>query len=181
MHNHAVSVDGAYLAATGLDVSSRDYQLMKITWKMRLSLLIDRYVTAPLLKGIVNLFQFFFVWLDKITGNEIPSISDEEALQEYRNRTMLLVNNVPDEFKDLLPLARKWGVGDDAIRGDVTEAATEAEKQELVSTLTGKLGAIDRWIDSFPEGMMSDEAAAFMYMGEAIDELGLDIEYEQPK
>ena len=45
--------------------------------------------------------------------------------------------------------------------------------------LTGKLGAIDRWIDSFPEGTMSDEAAAFMYLGEAIEELGLDIEYEQ--
>ena len=148
---------------------------------MRVSLLIDRYVTAPLLKGFVNLFQLLFVLFDKITGNEIPSISDEEALQEYRSRTMLSIKNVPNEFKELLPLATKWDIGDDAIRGDVTDAATEADKLELVSALTGKLGAIDRWIDSFPEGMMSDEAAAFMYMGEAIDELGLDIEYEQPK
>ena len=148
---------------------------------MRVSLLIDRYVTAPLLKGFVNLFQLLFVLFDKITGNEIPSISDEEALQEYRSRTMLSIKNVPNEFKELLPLATKWGIGDDAIRGDVTDAATEADKLELVSALTGKLGAIDRWIDSFPEGRMSDEAAAFMYMGEAIDELGLDIEYEQPK
>lgn len=154
---------------------------MKITRKMRLSLFIYRFVTAPLLRGIVNFFQFFFVCLDKITGSEAPPISDEEALQEYRNRTVLSVKNVPNEFKDLLPLARKWGIGDDAIRGDVTEAATQAERQELVSALTGKLCAIDRWIDSFPEGMMSDEAAAFMYMGEAIDELGLDIEYGQPK
>ena len=88
---------------------------------------------------------------------------------------------MPGEFRDLVPLAIKWGIGDDAIRGDVTEAATEADKLELVSALTGKLGAIDRWVDSFPEGAMTDEAAAFMYMGEAVDELGLDIEYDQSK
>lgn len=151
---------------------------MKITWKMRLSLLIDKFVTAPLSKAVVGLFQFFFVWLDKITGNEIPSVSDEEELAEYRSGTVLSENNVPAEFVDLLPLATKWGIGDDAIRGDVTDAATEVDKRELASALAGKLGAIDRWIASFPEGGMSDEAAAFMYMGEAIEELGLDIEYE---
>lgn len=140
-----------------------------------------RFVTAPLLKGIVNLFQFFFVWLDKITGNEIPSVSDEDALQEYRHRTKLSKKNVPIEFRELLPLAIKWGIGDDAIRGDVTDAATEPEKRALAEALAGKLGAIDKWIDSFPEGKMSEEAAAFMYMGEAVDELGIDIEYEQPK
>lgn len=154
---------------------------MKITWTMRLSLLVDKYLTGPLLKGTVSFFQFLFVWLDKLTGNEISAISDEEALQEYRDRTVLSMKNVPDEFRDLVPLALKWGIGDDALRGDVTDAATDADKLELVSALTGKLGAINRWIDSFPEDAMTDEAAAFMYMGEAIEEIGLDIEYDQSK
>ncbi|MET0121271.1 MAG: hypothetical protein ABW124_09530 [Candidatus Thiodiazotropha sp. 6PLUC9] len=151
---------------------------MKVGWKTRIYFYTYKYVTGPLLDNIVNLFQGFFILLDKATGNEIPPISDTEALREYRNRTNLLVNNVPTEFQALLPLAIKWGIGDDAIRGEVTEAATEIEKLELASSLSGKLGAIDKWIDSFPEDLMSDEAAAFMFMIEAVEELGLDIEYE---
>ena len=138
--------------------------------------MVYKYVTGPLLNGIVQIFQFFFVWLDKITGNEIPPISDEEALQEYRNGMTLSIDNVADEFKGLFPLAIKWGIGDDAIRGDVTDSATESDIQELVAALTGKLDSIDRWIDSYPEGTMTDEAAAFMYMGEAIEEMELNIE-----
>ncbi|MES9941669.1 MAG: hypothetical protein ABW104_01655 [Candidatus Thiodiazotropha sp. 6PLUC2] len=151
---------------------------MKVGWKTRIYFYTYKYVTGPLLDNIVNLFQGFFILLDKATGNEVPPISDTEALREYRNRTNLLVNNVPTEFQALLPLAIKWGIGDDAIRGEVTEAATEIEKLELASSLSGKLGAIDKWIDSFPEDLMSDEAAAFMFMIEAVEELGLDIEYE---
>ena len=151
---------------------------MKDGWKTRISFYTNKYVTEPLLDIIVNLFQGFFILLDKVTGNEIPPINDEEDLREYRNRTNLLANNVPIEFQALLPLAIKWGISDDAIREDVTEAATEIEKLELTSALSGKLGAIDRWIDSFPEGLMSDEAAAFMFMIEAVEELGLDVEYE---
>jgi len=146
---------------------------------MKLSLLIDKYVIGPSFKVIIQFFQFFFVCIDKLTGKEISVIIDEEELQEYRNDITLSVENVPDEFKKLLPLATKWGVGDDAIRGDITDSATESDKQELIVALTGKLGSIDRWIDSYPEGSMTEEAAAFMYMGEAIDEMELEIAYDE--
>ena len=138
--------------------------------------MVDKYVTGPLLNGIVQIFQFLFDCLGKVTGNEIPAISDEDELQEYRDGMNLSIDNVPDELKELFPLAIKWGIGDDAIRGDVTDSATEADILELVVALTGKLDSIDRWIGSYPEGTMTDEAAAFMYMGEAIDEMELDID-----
>lgn len=161
--------------------SLQEYRLMKINWKIKLSLFIYKYVTGPLTAGIVNLFQCLFVWLDKVTGNEVSPISDEEALQEYRDHTRLTKDDVPDEFKDLIPLAIKWGIGDDAIRGDVVEAATESDKLELESALSGKLAAIDKWIQSFPEDSMTDEAAAFMYLAEAVEELEMDIEYGQSR
>ena len=147
---------------------------MKISWKMRLYLSLDKYVLGPLLKVIVSVFQFLFICLDKITGAEIPAMSDEEELQEYGKCTTLSIENVPDELKGLFPLALKWGIGDDAIRGDVTDSATESDKQELVAAVAGRLCSMDRWINSFPEGLMTDEAAAFMYMGEAIEEMELD-------
>lgn len=136
----------------------------------------DKYFIAPLSNGIVNFFQFIFVWLDKISGNEEQPSSAKDELREYRNNTTLSADNIPNELKSLLPLAVKWGIGDDAVRGDATDAATSSDKQELVSALTGKLSRIDEWIGSFPEGSMPDEAAAFMYMGEAIDEMDLRIQ-----
>ena len=151
---------------------------MKIDWTTRLSLLFYKYVTGPLSNFIVLLFHNFFVLLDKITGNEHPGTTDEEALQEYRKKMNLEAANVPAEFRGLLPLAVTWGIGDDAIRGDVVEAATEADKRNLELALNGKLGAIDRWITSFPEVSMSREAEAFMYLCEAVEELGLNIDYE---
>lgn len=88
-------------------------------------------------------------------------------------------NNVPADLRDIFPIAKKWGIGDDAIRGDVTMAATEEDKFELIYTLNGKLYLIDKWLESFSdEEPMSDEAAAFMYLAEAVDELGLDVKYE---
>lgn len=152
--------------------------LMKIGWTTRLSLLFYKYVTGPLTDGIVFLFHNLFVWLDKLTGNEVPGMSNEEALEDYRKHMNLEPANVPIEFRGLLPLAVTWGIGDDAIRGDVVDAATEADKRDLVTALNGKLGAIDRWITSFPEVSMSREAEAFMYLCEAVEELGLDIDYE---
>ena len=137
-----------------------------------------KYVTGPLTDSIVSLFHHLFVWLDKVTGNERRGMSDEEALKQYREQMNLEPANVPVEIRSLLPLAMTWGIGDDAIRSDVVEAATEADKHSLASALNGKLGAIDRWIKSFPEVSMSREAEAFMYLCEAVEELGLDVDYE---
>ena len=150
---------------------------MKITLKERLGLFVDKYLTAPLWRLVTRTFDSFLSGMDRIMGNEVPPVSDEEQLREYRSGTELSSENVPAEFRDLLPLATKWGIGDDAIRGDVTEAATEAEKQHLVEALAGRMSALDQWVMSFSEDKMSDEAAAFMYMGEAVDEMDLDIDW----
>ncbi len=152
--------------------------LMKFDWPTRLSLLLYKYVTGPITDGIVFLFQSFFVWLDKLTGNEIRETSNDKELEKYRKQMNLQPANVPVEIRSLLPLAVTWGIGDDAIRSDVVEAATDADKHSLASALDGKLGAIDRWITSFPEVSMSREAEAFMYLCEAVEELGLDVDYE---
>jgi hypothetical protein len=64
-------------------------------------------------------------------------------------------------------------VGD--TESDAARLIAEREKTALVVTLREKLGTIDRWLDSFPEGTMSDEAAAFMYLAELVEELGLEI------
>lgn len=66
------------------------------------------------------------------------------------------------------------GIGDDVLRNEMRERATDAEKQALTDALAGRHACITAWLDSFPQGQpMSEEAAAFMYMQLGTDEMGL--------
>ena len=85
-------------------------------------------------------------------------------------------DQVPESLHDLLPLAAKWGIGDDIIRSDLHSKVGEDEKRELQDALKGRSAAISRWLDSFGTDPMSAEAGAFMYMLLGVEELGLRIE-----
>lgn len=81
---------------------------------------------------------------------------------------------VPEPLRDLLPLAAKWGIGDDIIRNDFEQKASEGEKQELKELLSGRTAEVTQWLDSFGVGKpMPEEAACFMYMLESLDEMRL--------
>jgi len=84
------------------------------------------------------------------------------------------LEKVPEQLRDLLPLAAKWGIGDDIIRDDFEQKASEDEKQELKNSLSGRTAEVTQWLDSFEAGKpMPKEAACFMYMLEALAEMGL--------
>ena len=78
---------------------------------------------------------------------------------------------VPDRLRDLIPLAEKWGIGDDIIRFDFEEKAAPSERDELVRSVAARLTQINAWLETTRATHMSDEAAAFMYMAEAYAEI----------
>lgn len=78
---------------------------------------------------------------------------------------------VPQDLRHLVPLAEQWGIGDDVDRYAKVERADAAERQALRSAVRPHDRRITEWLDSFGEGLMSDEAAAFMYMLIAIEEM----------
>jgi len=81
---------------------------------------------------------------------------------------------VPENLRDLLPLAAKWGIPDDIIRDDFEQKASDEEKEAFKNSLTGRTAEITQWLDSFElNEPMSTEAAQFMYMLEALDEMKL--------
>lgn len=93
-------------------------------------------------------------------------------------RVRLNPARVPGELRAVVPFAERWGIGDDAIREAALDAATDEEKSEFAAAVNPYNARITKWLDSFPQGSgMSDEAAAFMFMQSALDELGL---YEGP-
>jgi hypothetical protein len=78
---------------------------------------------------------------------------------------------VPADLRDLVPLAQRWGIGDDVVRSARVEKATEAERSELRAAFGPRQAAITAWLDSFGKGPMPEEAAAFMYTQLAIEEM----------
>ena|SRR5579871_5333122 len=56
---------------------------------------------------------------------------------------------VPDNLSDLIPLAEKWGWGDEEIRDRVIEKASLAEKRLLTTTVTkDRMDQIETWLKS---------------------------------
>lgn len=85
--------------------------------------------------------------------------------------TRLDANNVPAELRHLVPLAERWGIGDDVDRNAAVDRATPAERAELERAVTPVHARITAWLDSFGQQPMPDEAAAFMYMQLALEEM----------
>lgn len=91
---------------------------------------------------------------------------------EHRRILKLDPARVPTSLHHIIPLAEKWGIGDDIIRNDVIDKSSPAVKRELHDALYEPFEGITEWIDSFGGRPLSPEAEAFMYMQTALDEMG---------
>jgi hypothetical protein len=107
-----------------------------------------------------------------------PILPARELQRRYglyaENRPVIRLDpeNVPSSLRDLIPLAETWGIGDDIMRLDFEEKASDAAKRALVSSLGGRIPDVQEWLRSQPAGTgMSEEAAAFMYLLSAWDEV----------
>jgi hypothetical protein len=113
----------------------------------------------------------FVLLLPIIFGSGCTGNQQENTRSKVTN---INAEMVPEKLRPLIPLAEKWGQGDDGDREDVTSAATPAERAELRSALARYGDDITAWLDSFGDGRdMPDEAAAFMYMQLAAEEFDI--------
>jgi len=78
---------------------------------------------------------------------------------------------VPEALRPLVPVAQTWGIGDDVERADYIARASAADREELRQAIAPHQARITAWLDSFGAHPMSDEAAAFMYMQLAVEEM----------
>ena len=83
----------------------------------------------------------------------------------------LNANNVPEDLRHLVPFAERWGIGDDVDRNAAVDGATADERAELERALAPSDARITAWLDSFRQQPMTHEAAAFMYMQLALEEM----------
>jgi nucleotidyltransferase/DNA polymerase involved in DNA repair len=78
---------------------------------------------------------------------------------------------VPAELRHLIPMAERWGIGDDVDRNAKVDRATSAEREELRAAVEPHEAAITAWLNSFGQGQLSDAAGTFMYMQLALEEI----------
>jgi hypothetical protein len=71
---------------------------------------------------------------------------------------------VPENLRDLVPLAERWGVTCDVTRHDVAEKANEEELAALAAALRGRHGEIVDFLYSTEPTHQSDEQSAFQAM-----------------
>jgi hypothetical protein len=86
---------------------------------------------------------------------------------------------VPPDLRHLIPLAEKWGIGDDIIRNDLIDKSSSVEKRELHDALYEPFERITEWLNSFARSPLSEEAAAFMHLQSALAEMGFYISEEK--
>ena len=77
---------------------------------------------------------------------------------------------VPPQFKDLVPLARKWGIGDDSARSTCVAESSASDRHALATALGGRTAEVHRWLDEVKPGeALTNEQAAFLYMLNALE------------
>ena len=85
----------------------------------------------------------------------------------------LNADEVPKNLHDLIPFAKKWGVGDDYERGELMKSATPDELNELEEKVGSRMQEIWDWLSSYPEDYYSDTTYFFTYLMSAYDECDL--------
>ncbi len=94
-----------------------------------------------------------------------------EREQQPTSTYELQADEVPRQLRHLVPFAQRWGIGDDVGRAEFIERSSAAERQALIRAITPHQREITAWLDSFGTRPMTDEAAAFMYMQLAVEEM----------
>ena len=78
---------------------------------------------------------------------------------------------VPPPLRALASAAARYGVGDDVCRPLLMKRMSKKTRERLDRDARELAEPIAKWLDGFAAGAMSDEAAAYMYLLEGLDEL----------
>lgn len=81
-------------------------------------------------------------------------------------------DDVPARLRDLVPLAKKWGINDDLIREDLVARAAPEDRRELKAAVSAVEDELDDWLAG-PEGSgpPTDAYLAFTAMRLAADDV----------
>jgi len=79
---------------------------------------------------------------------------------------------VPEDLRDLLPLAKKWAIGDDVERSEFRKSVPVAERKELFDRVFPKWDQLEQYCaEKRNEVPVPDEVVLLDMMSEAVAEI----------
>ncbi|WP_295793191.1 hypothetical protein [Mucilaginibacter sp.] len=101
----------------------------------------------------------------------VDLVNKYDTLFKKDIKTKIFRKNIPANLHPLIPLIKKWSVSDDSDREQLVDEATEKEKKRLVKRVAPYMPEINKFLDSFEDGVLSDEALLFGNLAELVSEL----------
>jgi hypothetical protein len=87
---------------------------------------------------------------------------------------------LPEQFRALASLIKKWAVSDDADREEIIGDAPKSELQDLVSRIEPLFDSIETYLDSFKQRPLNQAAIALGHLAEAAHEARLRLQEKYP-
>jgi hypothetical protein len=78
---------------------------------------------------------------------------------------------VPADLRDLIPVAQRFGIGDDVHRGQVIRKTRVTERKAVAAAVGSRAQRVQGWLDSLGEPPYGTEAACFFWFLEALEEM----------
>jgi hypothetical protein len=126
-----------------------------------LELFLQRQSTSEVMSALAIACTF---------ANQLPARREKRSLSA-----------LPQEFKTLQRLIRKWGVSDDDERNEIVQGASRPALKRLVGCVEPHLSAIDEYLDSFKAEPLSDAAIALGALAECVLEARAYLKAERGK
>ena len=136
-----------------------------------------------LLQGFLRPRNFLKSRLDdeaeRILNQQQPGRAQQEAIAQHTRcaedqrelARRFRASRVPVDLRALSVWASKYGIGDDVCRPYLMKRLEKKQREQLVRLVDQHANALHAWLDSFAEGRMTDEAAAFMYLAQGVEEI----------
>ena len=105
-----------------------------------------------------------------VIGKDMGWFQSSEHVEEVME---LNTNEVPESLRNLIPLAKKWGIGDDYERGEVIKSAMPRELDELEQKVGSRMQEIGDWLSGYPQDNLNDTTYFFTYLMVAYEECHL--------
>lgn len=102
-----------------------------------------------------------------VFGNDISVFGQTTPVQAPR----IIEEEIPKPLRGLIPLAIKYGIGDNVDRDDIMKAASINDLTDLEEKVIPRQQEIADWLNTFPENEISESASFFLYLGSACDEV----------
>lgn len=117
--------------------------------------------------------------LERLLGQAVPegearrqrARAEECRALQADLEAQLRASEVPADFRALTPLAARYGVGDDGCRRLILAQLTADEQAALLGAVAPHAAAINAWLDGYPGEAMPAEAASFLYLLLALEEM----------